>query len=180
MSKWKTLSSKKIFEHPFITLIEDEVELPSGVRTNWLKFTERTGCSATIICQRADGKILVQEEYIYPVDKKILQFPGGYIDPDKEPEDGAKKELKEETGFIAGVLNHLGSYLFNDRRSDALVHVFLATDLKKGVSERDPGEKYNKIYWFTEEKIDEFISKGKINQCNFLSCWMIYKNYKLK
>ncbi|MFC1790621.1 NUDIX hydrolase [Patescibacteria group bacterium] len=177
---WKTLSSKIIFEHPFITLIEDEVLLPSGVKTTWLKFTERTGCSATIICQRKDGKILVQEEYIYPVNQKILQFPGGYIDPKEKPEIGAKEELKEETGFTVGKMKPLGKYLFNDRRSKAMVHVFLATDLKKGVSKRDSEEEDNKIFWFSVGEIDKLISKGKINQCNFLSCWALFKNFKLK
>jgi ADP-ribose pyrophosphatase len=177
---WKTLSSKKIFEHPFITLVEDKVLLPSGVKTTWLKYTERTGCSATIICRREDGRILIQKEYIYPVNRKILQFPGGYIDPQKKPEVGARGELKEEAGFTARKLTLLGKYLFNDRRSKAMVYVYLATNLKKGTSKRDPEEEDNRIFWFSEKEIDKLISEGKINQSNFLSCWALYKNYKLK
>ncbi len=176
--KWKTLSSKIIYTHPYIMLIEDEIILPNGKKTIWLKYYERTGKSVTIICQNNRGKILVQKEYSYPIRKKIYQFPGGYIKVDEDPIIGAKNELLEETGFIPSSLTHLGYYFANDRRSDSKVYVFLAKDLNKGNMQRDPEEEDNELFWFSEDEIDLMINRGDIVQNNFLSSWQLYKVYK--
>ncbi len=57
---WKTSSSKEIFNHPRLTLIEDEVILPNGVQITYLKYKDDGGCCATIIAKNDDGKILIQ------------------------------------------------------------------------------------------------------------------------
>ena len=83
---WKKLSSKVIFEHARITLIEDDIELPTGERTKYLKF-KGGGRAATLICKKGN-KILIQKEYSYPPNKILFQFPGGSINKDEVLEEG--------------------------------------------------------------------------------------------
>ena len=56
--KWKKISSKEIFKHPRIVLIEDDVKLPNGTKTKYLRF-KKMGDVVSVICQRNDGKILL-------------------------------------------------------------------------------------------------------------------------
>lgn len=113
---WKTVSSKEIFNHPRLTLIEDEIILPSGHKTTYLKHKDDNGCCVTIIAKK-DGKILLEREYSYPQNQKIFQFPGGRVSKNETPDEGANRELMEETGFRANKLELLGHCLINQRRS---------------------------------------------------------------
>lgn len=173
---WKKISSKIIFNHPRISLIEDDVKLPNGDITKYLKYGKRHDC-ATIICQRDDGMILVSKEYSYPLNKMMYQFPGGAIENEENPDEGAQRELREETKYRANILELLGYFILNNRRSDAKMYVFLAKNLKEDGLEGDVTENIEN-YWFTESKIDDMIKNGEIINSPALSAWSIYKTKK--
>lgn len=171
---WKKLSSKEIFSHPRLTLIEDEVELPNGTKTKYLKFKDDGSRAGTIICKREDGKILVQKEYSYPPSQKLFQFPGGTISADENLEEGANRELMEEADLKAKNLELIGEYFANNRRSTAKFHVFLATDPAESSL---PGDEEEDIesFWFSEQEIDSMIAKGEIINCHLIAAWTFYK-----
>lgn len=175
---WKTISSKEIFNHPRLSLIEDEIILPSGVKTKYLKYKDDGSCAVTIITKRDDGKILLQKEYSYPLNKELFQFPGGGVLVDEKTEYGANRELMEEAGLMANNLELLGSYLINNRRSTAKMFVYLATNLEEKYLEGDLEEDI-KSFWFTEEEIEEKIKSNEIINNHVLAAWCLYKNKKI-
>ncbi len=171
---WKTISSKEIFRHPRLTLIEDEVILPNGLKTKYLKYKDDGSCGVTIIAKRKDGKILLQTEYSYPPNQKLFQFPGGLVNPDENPEIGGNRELMEEANLKANQLELLGSYLFNNRRSVKKMFIYLATDLEEKSLEGDPEEDIES-FWFTEDEISQKIKNDEIQNCHVLTAWCLYK-----
>jgi 8-oxo-dGTP pyrophosphatase MutT (NUDIX family) len=173
---WKTVSSKEIFNHPRLTLIEDEIILPNGHKISYLKNKDDGGCAVTVIAIR-DGKILIQREYSYPPNQKLFQFPGGAVPAGEEPEAGANRELMEEMGFRANRLELLGSYLVSNRRSNMKMHVFLATELIEESLAADPEEDIES-FWFLEDEIARMIKNGDIINAHSLASWCLYKNNK--
>jgi ADP-ribose pyrophosphatase len=173
MKKWKILSSKEIFSHPRLILVEDEVLLPNGHETNYLKYKDRID-AVSIVCKRKDGKILLEKEYSHPPQKWLFQFPGGGVSKGENPKKGANRELMEEAKYRAGKITKTGSYLLNNRRSTAKMHVFLATDIKKEARDGDKEEDI-KIFWFSEKQIEEMIKEGKIINSHVLASWILYK-----
>lgn len=171
---WKTASSKEIFTHPRLSLIEDGVILPNGVKTKYLKYKDDGSCAATVIVRRIDGKILLQKEYSYPINQKIFQFPGGYVPFNEKPEIGANRELMEEANLMANDLKLLGTYLINNRRSTSKMFVYLATDFIEKSLEGDQEEDIES-FWFSEDEINEMIKNNKIVNCHVLSSWCLYK-----
>lgn len=169
---WNKVSSRVIFEHKRITLIEDEVELPGGERTKYLKF-KSGGKAATIICKRGN-KILLQKEYSYPPNKMLFQFPGGSISNDKVPEEGANRELMEESGLKARKIKLLGKYLMDNRRSDTYMYVFLANNFEKKSLEKDFEEQIE-TFWLTERQVDKLIRQGGLENGFSLAAWALYK-----
>src|SRR5689334_19023209 len=139
MNMWETLSSRVLFKHSRLTIIEDDVLLPNGVRTKYLKFKD-AGDAVTIICKRMDGRILLQKEYSYPTAQELYQFPGGSVPSGEAAEVGANRELMEEAKLRANTLQLLGTYFINNRRSSALMYVFLGTELEERGLEPDPEE----------------------------------------
>lgn len=170
---WKQLSSKEIFTHPRLTIIEDRVMLPNGTETDYIKFKE-TGNTVTIICKNLENKILLQTEYSYPPNKEILQFPGGFIPNGEDLVQGANRELMEEEGIKANNLFLLGSYLSNNRRSNSRMYVYLGTQLEKQSLPAD-AEEIISSQWFTEEEIDHLIATNQIINSNVLAAWLLYK-----
>lgn len=173
---WKILQSKEIFTHPRLSLIEDDVELPNGSQTKYLKFKDE-GNSVTIICIRKDNKILLQKEYSHPPQRKIFQFPGGFVPKEEDIKVGANRELMEEAGYRANELVLLGTYLLNNRRSSASMYVYLATNIIEEKIEGDIEEELEN-YWFNEQEIDNLIKNDKIENPNILASWSIYKSKK--
>lgn len=173
---WRTISSKEIFNHPRLIVIEDKILLPDGHKINYLRFKDDGSCAVTIIAKR-DEKILVQREYSYPPDQKLFQFPGGAVTADETPEAGANRELAEEMSYHANTLDLLGNYLIDNRRSRMKMYVYLATDLVAKSLDPDPSENIEG-FWLSEEKIENMIKKGKIINVHTLASWCLYKNQK--
>lgn len=174
---WRIISSKVIFKHPRITLVEDEVELPNQQRTTYLKFADNGGCGATIIAKRQDGKILVEREYSHPPQRWMYQLPGGGVRADEDIFVGANRELMEECN-LSGDLTLIGKYFMDNRRSAAPMNVFVAQNLKKAPLDGDLEEEIE-LYWFSEKEIDELIASGRIDNGPMLAAWAVYKTNKI-
>jgi len=58
-----------------------------------------------------------------------LEFPGGVMDEGETPEEAAKRELLEETGFMAGTITFAGTLSPNPAIMDNHCHVFIAEQL---------------------------------------------------
>ena len=94
--KWRRFLSRVVFTHPRIVLAEDEVELPDGKRSLYLRQVYQGKGGVIIICQNGD-KVLIQREYSYPVDDILYQFPGVKLKkvrlPSKLPSANWRKNL---------------------------------------------------------------------------------------
>lgn len=175
---WKTISSKEIFHHPRLTLVEDEVLLPNGVRTRYLKYKDNGDCAVTVIARRNDGHILLQKEFSYPSKAYLFQFPGGGVPAGETPKAGANRELMEEAGLKAGRLLPLGSYLTQNRRSKKRMYVFLGTKLIKQSRPPD-AEEIIESFWFSERAVEQLITTNRIVNCHVLAAWCLYTRKKL-
>ena len=96
------------------------------------------------------------------------------VPAEEKIEDGAMRELREESGFRADKLELLGSYLKNNRRTTGKFYVFLGTNL---VEDPLPADEIEEIesFWFSEDEIENMISKGDIINGHVLTAWTLYK-----
>ncbi|MEV0036583.1 NUDIX domain-containing protein [Streptomyces sp. NPDC050804] len=93
---------------------------------------------------RDDGRILV----IRRADNGAWEAPGGVLELDERPEDGACREVLEETGIKVEVVRLTGVYKNMTRGVVALV--FLCR--KVGGEKRTSSESVD-VEWFTREEI---------------------------
>jgi ADP-ribose pyrophosphatase len=83
-----------------------------------------------------DGHVVLVRQYRATLDRLIIELPAGMRDIEGEaPEMTARRELKEETGFDAQVMQRLGTFLSSPGVTDSSVEVFLAGKLQAGESE---------------------------------------------
>lgn len=176
---WKILNSVTLFHHPRITLIEDEVQLPGGETTQYLRFKD-SGGGSDIVAMNNQGKILLQQEYNHPVGKLLWQFPGGLKEKSESYEDAAKRELIEETGYQTNNLQYLGQYYNNRRRTSEISKVYCATELEKIDHQTELEEESLKHVWFSIKEIDDLIKNQEIVACDALAIWMIFTSQRSK
>ena len=98
---WKKLSSRTVFENPWMRVHEDHVINPGGGENlyGWVHFMNRA--IAIVPLDDDDNTWLVGQDR-YTLDEYSWELPMGGAPLDEAPIDAAKRELKEETGLTAG------------------------------------------------------------------------------
>lgn len=176
MKEWKTLHSTTLLTHPRLKVSEDDIVLPDGRESKYIYY--EIPDAAMVVCIK-DDKILLQTEYSYPPRQYMYQLPGGAIDSGEEPIPAALRELDEESGYGKGddsMVEYLGYYYINNRRSSAKLHVVLVTNpVETGGVDWDP-EEYIKSEWVTLVKLREMIAKGEIVNSTVLTGLSLYDN----
>ncbi len=96
---WKLLHSRLHLENRWLTLRENDYELPGGKRLSSYWLVEKPSY-VLVIGESRKGLVLVRE-YRPGSGKMHLSFPAGFIDAGETPEEAALREFREETGFHA-------------------------------------------------------------------------------
>lgn len=81
-----------------------------------------------IIPLTARDEVLMIEQYRHGSNEVTLEIPGGMVDEDETPEDAARRELLEETGYTAREVLFLGKTRPNPAIQNNWIHTYLARD----------------------------------------------------
>lgn len=136
-----------------------EVKLPNG-RCSVRDVVRHCGAVA-IVALTENGKIALVRQYRTALDRVTVEIPAGKMDPGEEPVDCAKRELKEETGFVAGRIAYLTTIATSGGFTDELIHLFLATQLSFEGAEPDEDEFLNVELVDVQELVDAVLD-GKV------------------
>lgn len=166
--KWKFISRKTLFDHPRMTIVEDEVLLPNNKQIAYIREAPSKNHSVAIVALDNQGRILLQREYSYPPDKVMYQLPGGAAEDEEGVIDAANRELSEESGYIAKDTTVIGSFYLNNRRSDRKQFIVQCKDI---VPQRSTGdeEEFIESEWVSLGKVRMLIQQGKIENVNLLA-----------
>jgi 8-oxo-dGTP pyrophosphatase MutT (NUDIX family) len=177
LAPWTVLDSKVLLEHPRLKVVEDKVRLPMGQLTDYIRIEGR-GAAVTIICIR-NRQVLLQREYSYPVGEFLLQFPGGKMEGTETPEEAGSRELQEESGYAFSSCQHLGWFYVDNRRSDAKMHVLLATDVTPVEKAGGDLEEEIETFWLPINLFGEMIARGEITNYSVLAAFALLAKNKL-
>lgn len=125
----KTLHTEHIFSGRVISLQVEEVELPNG-KTSKREIIKHPGAVA-VIAITDDEKIVMVEQYRKALERNIIEIPAGKLEKGEEPQGCAIRELEEETGYECNNIDWLISFYTSPGFADELVHLYVATGLKK-------------------------------------------------
>ncbi|KAK5656382.1 hypothetical protein OQA88_4763 [Cercophora sp. LCS_1] len=119
----KALSTQPLPESEAVwtKLVLKTYQDPKGVTRTWESAERRTrpkcdidGVGIVAILEKDTGpEIVLQKQYRPPLDKIVVELPAGLIDEGETAEEAAIRELKEETGYVAEVLES-SPVMFND------------------------------------------------------------------
>lgn len=132
MSDVKPIKQNKIFQGKIVELVVQEYNEPSG-RTHTKEIIKHPGGSVVVPVLDNNNIVLVKQ-YRYPLDKFILEFPAGKLEPNEDPLECAARELTEETGYTAGKIEKLTAIYTTPGFCNELLHLYIATSLEKSVT----------------------------------------------
>ena len=127
MSGEETLSSRRIFQGRVVGLRVDQVRLPSG-RLTQREVVEHRGAVA-LVALDGEGNVLFVRHFRKAIERELLELPAGTLEHGEEPEACARRELREETGYRAGRMEHLVSFYSSPGFLTERLEVFLAREL---------------------------------------------------
>lgn len=136
-----------------------QVELPNG-HTSRRDIVRHCGAAA-IVALTESGKIALVRQYRTALDRVTVEIPAGKLDPGEDPEECARRELHEETGFIAHRMRYLTTIASSCGFSDELIHIYMATQLEFDQACPDEDEFLNVDLVPLSELIDAVLD-GKI------------------
>lgn len=155
------MGHRVVYDGRVLSLHVDEVEEPGGVRAT-REVVRQRGSVATLAVS-ADDRVILVRQYRYAVDDALWELPAGRIDPGETPEQGARRELMEEVGLEAGVVEPLATFYTTPGFCDELMHVFRATELRQ-VPPRPEDDERIEPRWFGLDEALAMIERGEIRE----------------
>jgi ADP-ribose pyrophosphatase len=132
------LASEELFQGRLLALHRDRVRLPDGQESVREYVVHRD--AAVVIPLLDERTVLMVRQYRYAAGKHTLEFPAGKIDEGETPEQAARRELLEETGYQCDVLKQQFALRLPVAYTSASATIFLATGLHFTGHPGEPGE----------------------------------------
>lgn len=121
------IASETVFKGALLEVRKDRVLLPNG-RESIREYIVHPG-AVVILAFLANGNLLFERQFRYPLRRVFLELPAGKIDPGEAILDTARRELLEETGYSASEWEYLGVMHPCIGYSDERIEIFTARGL---------------------------------------------------
>lgn len=133
--------------------------LPNGLVETF--FVDKGKDSVEIFAITNDKKIIVVKQFRAGNEKEQIELPGGGVEDQEDVLEAAKRELKEETGYVGEEMIQLASVPYSPY-SEGKRHLFMAYNCRK-ISELDldPNE-ILKVGLVELEKFKEMVRQAEI------------------
>lgn len=136
---WTIKGEKHIYENAWISLTEYDVLNPSGGKGIYGKVHFKN-TAVGIVPIDADGYTTLVGQYRFTLNAYSWEIPEGGSAPGDDPLDGAKRELKEETGLVAKNWQEVLRMHLSNSVTDEMAIIYLATDLEQASAEPEETE----------------------------------------
>ena len=163
-----------IYEGRVFKMLSENITLANGVSVD-MEIIQHPGASAIVPFWNQDTIILLQQ-YRHALRDSIWEIPAGTLNKNETPIECAKRELREETGFLAHTWRELGQITPVPGYSDERIHIFLAFDLVETRQNLDADEMIE-VNKKSVNDMMNMISTGEIKDGKTISGFFLAKEW---
>ncbi len=154
-----TISEERKYTGNIINVNRATVILPNGKQAT--RDIVRHPGASVVVPITDDGYLLLVEQYRKPCEMISLEIPAGKLDEGESPETCAIRELREETGYVAGNIQKALTIHSTPGFSDEVLHLYVATGLTENVSCPDEDE-FISCSKYTLDECIRMVEEGRI------------------
>ena len=125
-----TVRTETVFSGRLIEVRKVTVHLPNGTTTDREIVVHPEVVAVLPLLD--DGRIVLVRQFRKAAERVLLEVPAGGIDDGETPEDAARREMVEETGYRVGSVKKLSSFYTSPGFTTELMHLFEARGLQPG------------------------------------------------
>ena len=157
---WRRHTRRVGYANPWITVWHDEVDRPDGSRGIYgvVHFANQ---AAGVVVLDTDHRVLLVGQHRYTLDAYSWEIPEGGVPAGETPLDGARRELREETGVEADGWRELCRFHLSNSITDEAGVLFAARATRQGEASPDPAEDLA-IRWVAFDEAMAMIRRGEI------------------
>jgi ADP-ribose pyrophosphatase len=158
---WRVGAIRERIDNPYFSVVSQEVTAPDG--NDQLYHIIQFPRPAIGIVARRGTDFLLLRQYRFIVDEYVWAIPSGGVEEGESLEQAAMRELREETGLVAGSLRFLMRCYASYGCSNQQFVIFLAEELQPADDGRgyDPNEVIS-WRWFTREQVVDMVRANEI------------------
>ncbi len=157
--RWRAFGERTIYEDDYVWLGQVDVVLPDGER-NWHDVIRLPSVAEMALLDERDRVLLLWRHRFIP-DRWGWELPGGLVDEGEKPAAAATRELREETGYRAGRVEHLLTFQPTAGRVDSEHVVFVGWDAER-VGEPTELNEAARLEWVPLASIRDLITAGEV------------------
>ena len=132
------VSGALVYDGGLLKVHRDVVRLPDGAESA-REYIRHPGAVA-IVALFDDGRVLLERQFRYPHRREFIEIPAGKLEPGEPHLETAKRELLEETGYVASEWRRLGVLHTAIAYTDEAIELYLAGGLTEKQAKLDAGE----------------------------------------
>jgi 8-oxo-dGTP pyrophosphatase MutT (NUDIX family) len=159
---WRRESRRVAYDNAWIELFHDEVIRPDGRPGIYGVVHFRHRAIGVVPLDLATDQVLLVGQYRYTLDRYSWEIPEGGGRFDEEPEEAARRELQEETGYGGGTWRELCRCDLSNSVTDEVAVLFAATGLVPGEANPEGTERIE-VRWVAFDEAMTMIGRGEIS-----------------
>jgi ADP-ribose pyrophosphatase len=167
------LGGEQVYDGGLLKVYRDTVGLPDGSQ-GYREYIRHPGAVA-VVPLFDDGRVLLERQFRYPHRREFIEIPAGKLEPGEPHLDTARRELLEETGYVAEEWTRVGVIHTAIAYTDEAIDLFVARTLKPVGRKLDAGEFLELLVVDFAEAI-QMIRDGRITDAKTVTAllWVRY------
>jgi ADP-ribose diphosphatase len=169
------VDGEAVFDGKLLHVRRDTVRLPDGTLAT-REYIVHPG-AVLIVPVLPDGRLVIVRQFRYPLDRILIEFPAGKLDPGEAPLATAQRELREEAGYVAAGWQRLGRVHSVVSYSTEEIELLVATDLTHVGAELDAGE-FLEVGTMSVEEMLAAVDHDEITDAKTVAALLLYVRHR--
>ena len=157
--EWVEHGERSVYESPWVSLRLVDVEVPGGPRFEHHVIRRHLPAAGTVVHGPQGVLLLWRHRFITRT--WGWEVPAGRVEEGETLEEGAAREVLEETGWRPGPLTHLYSCHPANGISDMRFEVFSADGAEHAGDPSDPAES-SRVEWVPVDEVRRLVRAGEV------------------
>ena len=174
--EWVEHGERSLYESPWVSLRLVDVEVPGGARFEHHVVRRHLPAAGTVVHDPARGVLLLWR-HRFITRTWGWEVPAGRVEQGESLEDGAAREVLEETGWRPGPVRRLVGCFPTNGLSDARFELFAADGASYVGPPSDPSEA-DRVEWVPVAGVRELLRTGQVQDGLSLTAllwWLLHE-----